>query len=340
MTLDFDLVIVGAGPAGLSAAVYGSTEGHRTLVVNGGKVGGQAGESALIENYLGFPHGISGEQLATYGYQQATRFGTEFVNETVTDIVALSNGVRVVSLSGGRSVSCASVVLACGVEYKRLGVPDLDHCIGRGVYYGSMPERPFTREDHVFIVGGANSAGQAACHLAQFAGKVTMLVRSNTTLAAYLDKRVRENPRIEVVVGAEVVGCGYDENRHLTHVHYATHGGLLVTVEPAAALSVFIGAAPRTDWLPYGIVCDEQGYVLTGGDLPDHFRSAYEVFHDRAPDMLETSMPGVYAAGDVRKGSTKRIAAAAGEGAFCITFAGPNRRRVEASLREEEEEAA
>lgn len=321
MTRDFDLIILGAGPAGLSAAVYGSTEGHRTLVVNGGRVGGQAGESALIENYLGFPDGLSGAQLADYGYRQATRFGTVFTDDRAVGIERDGTRVRV-ALASGETVRAASVVLAVGVEYRRLDVAGLDRCVGRGVYYGAMPGGSYGPGDHVVIVGGANSAGQAACALAGQGAAVTMLVRSQTSMSAYLDERVRACPTIRVVTGAEVTGCAHTEDGRLTHLTYAV-GGAEVT-EPVAALSVFIGATPRTEWLPAGIARNAAGYVLTGDDLP----SWNLVGEGRSPEALETSLAGVFCAGDVRHGAVQRVASAAGEGALCITFANRHRRRV------------
>lgn len=311
---DFDLVIVGAGPAGLSAAVYASTEGLKTLVINGGRVGGQAGESALIENYLGFPDGLSGAELADYGYRQATRFGTVFYNDRVTDI-RLVGDEKLLVLASGKTVLTGAVILTPGIEYRTLDVDTLNACIGRGVYYGQMPTGDFGPGDHVFIIGGANSAAQAACSLADTGARVTILVRDDVSYVHYLRERIAACPLIRVVRRAEIIGCEMDEAGRLEQVSYVVDG--VPQVEDANAVSIFIGAVPRTEWLRDLIELDANGFVRTGLDVKDasNFRGL-----DRPPFNFETSVPGIFAAGDVRLGSVKRVATAAGEGAFCVTF--------------------
>jgi thioredoxin reductase (NADPH) len=313
---DFDVVIVGAGPAGLSAAVYGASEGLDTLVVDEGGVGGQATSSSLVRNYLGFPRGVGGGRLAEQAYEQAWVFGSSFA------FMQAANGLRrqgqrlAVTLSAGRAVSARAVILATGATYRRLEIPALEALVGAGVSYGGPASEVFgLAGKDVYILGGANSAGQAALHLARHAGHVTLVARAHSLEAGmshYLVKEVLATPNVEVRLESAVVGGGGDGRlEHLVLRHGASQDHQTVAAD---ALFVLIGARPHTDWLPPEVARDPDGFVLSGPDLPDDGRWPL----DRRPHLLETSMPGVLAAGDVRHGSVKRVASAVGEGAIAI----------------------
>lgn len=294
----FDVVIVGAGPAGLAAAVYASSEGLSALVVERESIGGQAGSSTRIRNYLGFSRGLSGSELAQRAYQQAWVFGATFLlTREVTDI-ALGEHTHTVSISGGPSVEARSVILAVGVSYRRLEVPALAALEGMGVYYGSSSSeaRQFTGKS-VYVVGGANSAGQAAVHLSRYAKSVTLLCRSaiEKSMSRYLIDEIDGKANIHVLDGAEVVDAGGEGV--LESLTLRTRDG--VESVPADALFILIGAAPRTEWLPPEIERDERGFITTRDDYA-------------------TSVPGVFAIGDVRSGSVKRVASAVGEGSVVI----------------------
>lgn len=313
---DFDVVIVGAGPAGLSAAVYGASEGLDTLVMDEDGLGGQATSSSLIRNYLGFPRGVGGGRLAEQAYEQAWVFGSKFAfMQAATDL--RREGERlVVKLSHGRNVTGRAVILATGAAYRRLDVPALEALVGSGVSYGGpASEAPGLAGKDVYIVGGANSAGQAALHLARHARRVALVVRAQSLHAGmshYLVREVLSTPNVEVHLGtAVVVGGGDGRLERLVLRQGATADQQTVAAD---ALFVLIGARPHTDWLPREVARDRRGFVLTGPDLPDDGSWA----HDRHPYLLETSMPGVLAAGDVRHGSVKRVASAVGEGAIAI----------------------
>ena len=315
---DFDLVIVGAGPAGLSAAVYGASEGFSTLVVDEGGIGGQATSSSLIRNYLGFPPGVSGRRLAQSAYAQAWMFGASFVlMQRATGLRRdLSSGELIVELSDSGVLRTRAVLLATGASYRRLGVPELDALAGAGVYYGgATSEAPGLSGRDVYIVGGANSAGQAALHLARYARRVTLVVRADSLEAGmsdYLVRQVRTAPRVEVRVRTEVVGgSGAERLEQLVLRH--RRDGSEETVA-ADALFLLIGAQPHTGWLPPEIARDEQGFLLTGPDLERRAKWPLE----RSPLHLETSVPAVLAAGDARHGSVKRVASAVGEGSVAI----------------------
>ncbi|MGZ4703284.1 MAG: FAD-dependent oxidoreductase, partial [Acidimicrobiales bacterium] len=313
--MNFDVVVVGAGPSGLSAAVYGASEGFGTIVVDGGGIGGQATSSSLIRNYLGFPRGISGRQLARAAYDQAWVFGADFVfMQTVTGIERDGDDL-LVSFSDREPIRTAAVLLAMGATYRRIGIPSLEALTGAGVFYGGpTSEAPGVAGCSAFVVGGANSAGQAALHLARYARTVTLVVRASSLRAGmsdYLVRQVEATPNIEVRLGTTVVdGGGEGRLEHLVLRDLAT--GTEATVD-AQALFLLIGAQPNTGWLPPEVERDEQGFVLTGADVS---RSAWPL--DRSPFSLETSMPGVLAAGDVRHGSVKRVASAVGEGSIAV----------------------
>ena len=307
-----ELVVVGAGPAGLSAAVYGASEGLRTTVLDAGAVGGQAGSSSLIRNYLGFPRGLGGGELAQRAYQQAWLFGAQFRLTHRASALEERNGRHVVRTDGGAEVAARAVVLALGVEYRRLDAPGLTELEGAGVFYGaSMSEAQALAGESVYIVGGGNSAGQAALHLARYACKVRILVRGDglaATMSQYLIDTIDKDPNVQVLTRTEVA-AGLGDGR-LEQLQLRTREG--ITTVPAAALVVLIGAHPHTEWLPDEIARDEWGYVATGPDA-----TGWPL--DRAPLPLETSRPGVFAAGDVRARSVKRVASAAGSGALAIS---------------------
>ena len=315
--LEVDLLIVGAGPAGLSAAVYGASEGFSTLVVDEGGVGGQATSSSLIRNYLGFPRGVSGRRLAQDAHQQAWVFGASFAfMQRVTDIRAEGDELAV-SLSEGATVRSRAVLLATGATYRRIGVPELEALNGAGVYYGSAAsEASRVMGRDVYILGGANSAGQAALYLARFARHVTLVVRGESIdagMSRYLVRQIDATPNLTVRVGTEVVGGG--GNARLEQLVLRNRADGREETVGADALFLMIGAQPHTDWLPPAIARDPAGFVLTGPDLP---AGAWPL--DRDPFLLETSLPGVFAAGDIRHGSVKRVAAAVGDGSVAIQF--------------------
>jgi thioredoxin reductase (NADPH) len=313
---EFDLVIVGAGPAGLSAAVYAASEGFGTLVVDEAGLGGQATASSLIRNYLGFAPGISGGRLARQAYDQAWLFGASFA--FMQRAIRLRRGPDrlLIDLALGRSVSARAVVLATGASYRRLEVPELEALSGAGVFYGGAASEAHGMADRdVYVLGGANSAGQTALHLARYAGRVTLVVRAPSLAAgmsSYLVREIQATPTVRVLLETEVVGGGGDGwLEHLVLRSRAT--GREETV-PADGLFLAIGARPRTAWLPPEIVRDDRGFVLTGAAIASDPRWPLE----RSPFSLETSMPCVLAAGDIRHGSVKRVASAVGEGSVAV----------------------
>jgi thioredoxin reductase (NADPH) len=312
---EFDLIIVGAGPAGLSAAVYGASEGFRTLVVDEGGIGGQATSSSLIRNYLGFPRGVSGRRLAEGAYEQAWVFGAQFALMHRALELRRDGGQIFVGLTDGATVRARAVLIAAGATYRRLPVPELDRLTGAGVFYGGpASEAPGMAGMDVFVVGGANSAGQAALHLADHARRVTLVVRKDRLdfgMSDYLVRQVTEAPNIEVRLLTEVIGGGGGE--WLERLELRDADGAPETV-PADALCLMIGADPNTARLPPELRRDAGGFLATGeaaranGDWP----------LDRNPFALETSLPGVFAAGDVRAGSMSRVASAVGEGGATV----------------------
>jgi thioredoxin reductase (NADPH) len=312
----YDVVVIGSGPAGLSAAVYGASEGLATLVVDEGGIGGQARSSSLIRNYLGFPRGVSGNRLAEQAYEQASVFGASFVFMHRATALSRSGSRLEVSLSDGRRVSAAAVILATGASYRRLDVPSLEALKDAGVFYGgpASEARALMGKD-VYVAGGGNSAGQATLHLARYARRVTLVVRAESLesgMSHYLVRELEATPNVEVRTSTRVSGGG-GEGRLQELVLRERATGDERTV-PADALFVLIGARPHTDWLPDEMASDEDGFLYTGGDVRDHHGWPLE----RRPFALETSMPGVLAAGDVRHSSVKRVASAAGEGSIAV----------------------
>jgi len=321
----YDIIVVGAGPAGLAAAVYGASEGLKTLVIEPMAPGGQAGSSSRIENYLGFPSGISGADLGRRAHMQGVRFGAEFLTQRAVGM-RVEGQYRFVKLADGREVSSHVLLLATGVQYRRLDIPGADALTGRGVYYGAaLVEAAACKDEEVYIVGGANSAGQAALHFAKFACKVTMLVRAGgleASMSKYLIDEIERTSNIVVEPNTQVLGTeGVD---HLETLCIRGPGG--ESKREVASLFVFIGAVPKTEWLPDAVLRDEKGFILAGPDLTSPEMKASGKFaamwkQDRDPFLLETSVPGVFVAGDVRHGSVKRAASAVGEGSIAVQFA-------------------
>jgi thioredoxin reductase (NADPH) len=316
----YDVLIVGGGPAGLGAAVYAASEGLRTVLVEREATGGQAGQSSRIENYLGFPDGVTGGQLTDRARRQAHKFGAEIL--TTRDVVGLDvrPSSRAVRFADGGEVVAHGLLLATGIAYRKLGVPGADDLTGRGIFYGSaMTEAPACAGDQVYVVGGANSAGQAAVFLARHARRVTMLVRADSlekSMSYYLVRQIDETPNIEVRVHTEVVGAHGDD--HLEGLTLCDRRAGTQETVPAGYLFVFIGAAPRTEWLGGVVARDPMGFVLTGRDLVVDGQRPRGWGLNRDPYYLESSVPGVFAAGDVRANSVKRVASAVGEGAMAI----------------------
>ena len=316
----YDLIVIGGGPAGLGAAVYGASEGLRTVLVERTATGGQAGQSSRIENYLGFPDGVSGAQLTDRARRQAAKFGAEVL--TTRDVIGLEvNGsARSVRFADGSAIDAHTVILATGVSYRRLGAPGLDDMTGRGVYYGSaLTEAAACSGQDIFIVGGANSAGQAAVYLSRGAKSVTILVRGSSleqSMSYYLIQQIQDIPNISVRTCTEVIGAGGSD--HLERLTLRdTSTGATETAD-AQWLFLFIGAAPLTDWLDGVVERDMRGFVIAGPDLSIEGQMPKGWALDRAPYHLETSVPGVFVAGDARAESAKRVASAVGEGAMAV----------------------
>ena len=313
----YDVVVVGAGPAGLAAGVYGASEGLKTLIVEAAAPGGQAGSSSKIENYLGFPDGLSGEELAKRAFLQANRLGAEFLTQRVT-CVRTENQYHIVQMADGREVTCRVCLIATGVSYCKLEVPGADELSGAGVYYGAAQTEAISCSgETVYVIGGANSAGQAAMHFARYAKEVHMLVRGESlekSMSKYLIDQIEKTPNIVVETGTEVDSM--DGDGRLQCLTLTTPRGR--ETREASSLFIFIGAAPKTEWLPAEIVRDSRGFVLAGPDLKGKTNGSWKI--DREPYLLETSVPGIFVAGDVRYNSVKRCASAVGEGSIAIQF--------------------
>jgi thioredoxin reductase (NADPH) len=316
----YDVTVIGAGPAGLAAAVYGASEGLSTVVVEPEAIGGQAGTSSLIRNYLGFPSGVSGGDLAVRAYTQAWNFGAEYVYGNPATSLRPEGPELVVTVADGTEVWSRAVVVASGMAYRRLGIPALDALTGAGVFYGAAAsEAKAVQGSEVFVVGGANSAGQAAVYLAKYAAQVTLLVRGRSladSMSEYLIREIDTAPNIAVRCRVAVTG-GAGQNRLESLTLTDLESSTAETVG-AGALFVLIGAEPRTQWLPDTVRRDQSGFVLTGADLLDDGRPPVDWPLRRLPMFLESSVPGVFAVGDVRYGSVKRVASAVGEGSNAI----------------------
>ncbi|MEP7342128.1 MAG: FAD-dependent oxidoreductase [Acidobacteriota bacterium] len=317
----YDLIIIGGGPAGLAAAVYGASEGLRTVMVERQAPGGQAGTSSRIENYLGFPSGLSGADLARRAVTQARRFGVEMLAAEVVGL-RCQDFYRFVQLADGSELSSHVVLIATGVAWRKLDVPGTERLAGAGVYYGAaMTEAISCRDEEVFVVGGANSAGQAAMHLSKFASHVTILVRGPSlaaTMSQYLIDQIAATPNITVRCHACVVEAHGDAN--LETITVADLKAETREILPTKSLFIFIGAQPHTDWLAGKLERDEHGFILSGPDLLREGHKPRGWISEREPFLLETSTPGIFVAGDVRHGSVKRVASGVGEGSIAVQF--------------------
>jgi thioredoxin reductase (NADPH) len=319
----YDLVIAGGGPAGLAAAVYGASEGLDTVLVEREAPGGQAGTSSRIENYLGFPSGLTGGDLARRAVTQARRFGVEIISPQEVAGIRVEDPYRYVALGDGAELSCHALLIATGVQYRTLDVPGVDKLTGAGVYYGAaMSEALSCSGDDVYIVGGANSAGQAAMYFARYARQVVLLVRGDgltSSMSQYLIDEIADQPNIVVRPRSQVAeACGATSLERLAIADGTTGEREIV---PAKALFIFIGAVPRTEWLDGVVQRDAQGFILSGPDLKrDHKGRIPGWTLDRDPFLLETSVPGVFVAGDVRHRSIKRVASGVGEGSIAVQF--------------------
>ncbi|MGA8492150.1 MAG: FAD-dependent oxidoreductase [Terriglobales bacterium] len=318
----YDLAIVGGGPAGLAAAVYGASEGLHTVMVEREAPGGQAGMSSRIENYLGFPAGLSGNDLARRAVVQAQRFGVEILSPQEVVGVRTEGPYRIVKLGDGSEISCHALMIASGVQWRRLDAPGIDRLQGAGVYYGGgATEALSCKGETVYVVGGANSAGQAAMNFARFAERVVILVRGeslSSTMSQYLIDQIKETPNIQVWAHATLSEAHGDS--HLEEISVLCSDTDKIERVPASAMFIFIGALPRTDWLGGLVERDDRGFLLTGPDLIRDGQRPKGWTLDRDPFLLETNVPGLFAVGDVRHGSVKRVASGVGEGSVAVQF--------------------
>ena len=318
----YDLAIVGGGPAGLAAAVYGASEGLRTVIIEREAPGGQAGLSSRIENYLGFPSGLSGGDLARRAVAQARRFDVEILSPQEAMGVRVDGPYRYLKLADGVEISCHALLLAMGVQWRTLDVPGIERLQGAGVYYGGGASEAIScRGETVYVIGGANSAGQAAMHFSKFADKVIMLVRGPSlasTMSHYLIEQIGERPNIELRTHSSVIEVHGDTRLSAITIENSVSGATKKV--PATSLFIFIGAQPRTQWLGELIERDERGFILSGPDLLRDGKRPPGWTLDRDPGLLETNVPGIFVVGDVRHGSVKRVASGVGEGAVVVQF--------------------
>ena len=318
----YDLAIVGGGPAGLAAAVYGASEGLHTVIVEREAPGGQAGMSSRIENYLGFPTGLSGGDLARRAVVQAQRFGVEILSPQEAVAVRIEGPYRIIKLADGSEISCHALMIASGVQWRRLGAPGIDKLQGAGVYYGGGATEAITcKGETVYVVGGANSAGQAAMNFARYAERVVMLVRGESlsqTMSQYLIDQVQHTPNIQLWANASVAEVQGEQ--HLEAISVLCSDTNKMEHVPATSMFIFIGATPRTDWLANLVERDDHGFILTGPDLLWDGDRPKGWTLDRDPFLLETNVPGIFAVGDVRHGSVKRVASGVGEGSVAVQF--------------------
>ena len=318
----YDLAIVGGGPAGLAAAVYGASEGLKTVMLEGEAPGGQAGLSSRIENYLGFPSGLSGGDLARRAVTQARRFGVEILSPVHVTSLTTDGTYRFLELGNGTKISSHAIVLATGVQWRKLDVPGMDRLQDAGIYYGAASTEALScNGEDVYIVGGANSAGQAAMFFSKHAKRVIMLVRGPSlaaTMSQYLIDQISQTPNIQLEVNTHVTAVHGED--HLEEISLLCEKTGECSQVRASALFIFIGAEPKTDWLNGTVERDAKGFILTGNDLMKDGKPPKSWDVDRDPYLLETSVPGVFAAGDVRFGSAKRVASAVGEGSVAVQF--------------------
>jgi thioredoxin reductase (NADPH) len=318
----YDLAIIGGGPAGLAAAVYGASEGLHTVIVEREAPGGQAGMSSRIENYLGFPSGLSGGDLARRAVVQARRFGVEILAPQTVVSMRTEGSYRIIKLADDSEISCHALMIATGVQWRRLEAPGVDRLQGAGVYYGGgTTEALSCKGEMVYVVGGANSAGQAAMNFSKYAERVVILVRGDSlssTMSQYLIDQIKETPNIQLWTHASVAEVHGDT--HLEEVSVLCSDTNKVERVPASSMFIFIGALPRTDFLGEGIERDDRGFILTGPDLMQGGQRPKKWAVDRDPFLLETNVPGVFAVGDVRHGSVKRVASGVGEGSVAVQF--------------------
>ena len=317
----YDLAIVGGGPAGLAAAVYGASEGLRTVMIEREAPGGQAGMSSRIENYLGFPSGLSGGDLARRAVVQARRFGVEILSAEATS-VRLDGQYRLLQLADGAELSCHAMLVATGVQWRKLNAPGVERLTGAGIYYGAaMTEALSCKDEDVFVIGGANSAGQAAMYFSKYARRVVMLVRGSSlssSMSQYLINQLKKTPNVQLEFNSSVVEAHGDNHLEAISIHCATTGE--TNQVPANSLFIMIGAAPNTAWLADLVERDEFGFILSGRDLVRDGKRPQGWQLDRDPALLETSVPGIFVVGDVRHGSVKRVASGVGEGSVAISF--------------------
>jgi thioredoxin reductase (NADPH) len=318
----YDLAIVGGGPAGLAAAVYGASEGLHTVMIEREAPGGQAGMSSRIENYLGFPMGLSGGDLARRAVVQAQRFGVEILSPQEAASVRVEGPYRIIKFIDGNEISCHALMIATGVQWRRLGAPGIDRLQGAGVYYGGgATEALSCKGEIVYVIGGANSAGQAAMNFAKYAERVVIVVRGSSlssTMSQYLIDQIKERPNIQIWPNASVAEAHGDT--HLEEITFLCSDTNKPERVPATSMFIFIGASPRTDWLGDVVERDDRGFILTGPDLLRDGRRPKGWELDRDPFLLETNVPGIFAVGDVRHGSVKRVASGVGEGSVAVQF--------------------
>ncbi len=318
----YDLAIVGGGPAGLAAAVYGASEGLKTVIVEREAPGGQAGMSSRIENYLGFPSGLSGGDLARRAVVQARRFGVEILAPQSVVSMRTEGSYRIVKLADGNEISCHALMIATGVQWRRLDAPGVDRLQGAGVYYGGgTTEALSCKGEIVYVIGGANSAGQAAMNFSKYAERVVILVRGDglsSTMSQYLIDQIKETPNIQLWSHASLSEVHGES--HLEEISVLCSDTKRIERVPATSMFIFIGALPRTDWLGDAIERDDRGFILTGPDIMQGGQRPKGWTQDRDPFLLETNVPGVFAVGDVRHGSVKRVASGVGEGSVAVQF--------------------
>ena len=318
----YDLVIVGGGPAGLAAGVYGASEGLKTVIIERQAPGGQAGLSSRIENYLGFPSGLSGADLARRAVTQARRFGVEILAPQEAVALRIEGPYRFVKLADGSEISCHALLIATGVQWRNLDIPGVERLQGAGVYYGAGPAEAIScKDEDVYVVGGANSAGQAAMYFAKFARSVVMLVRGDSlasSMSQYLIDQIKQTPNIHVEFRSQVVEVHGQDRLEAVSIQCGDSGQ--VERAPASSLFIFIGAVPKTDWIDGVIERDKRGFILSGAELVRNGQRPKGWTLDRDPGLLETNVPGVFVVGDVRLGSVKRVASGVGEGSIAVQF--------------------